>query len=160
MIVESYIWRPGSRVRVDPAMAGKELKRIRESRGKITTDVVVKEAIPESHIFHLHIWGASPEEAEAEYRRTRAAEIMRGLFVIVRPIDNEPPVEVPAFPNVKESEANKERQCLPIEEVYSNGELRNQMIAEFKVRLANLRKIYGGLKELAEVWEAVDRVAL
>lgn len=158
MIVESHVWRPGARVKINPDEAAAELNRIRGSRGKITTDVVVKEAKPKSHLFHAHIWSATAEEAEMEYRRTRAAEIMRGLFVVIRPVDNEPSIEVPAFPNMKESEANDERQCLPIEEVYGNGELRKQLIAEFKVRLANLRKVYGGLVELAEVWEAGDRV--
>jgi hypothetical protein len=159
MILESYRWRPGARVKVDPKKAGEELLRIKRSRGKITTDVVVKESIPKKHIFHDHIWKASAKEAEAEYRRNRAAEIMRGLFVIVRPDDGEPPVEVPAFPNVNKSESNNKRQCLPVEEVYSSGELRRQVIETIKVRLHNLRRMYGGMVELAKFWEEYDRIA-
>ena len=159
MIVESYVWRPGTRVKINPEVAGAELLRIKSSRGRITTDIVVREAIPKKHPFNAHIWGASKDEAEKEYRRIRAAEIIRGMVVISRPYEGGPPVEVPAFPNIKESEANNERQYLPIEEVYSNGELRAQLLKEFVDRIRNLRKIYGGLKELSEVWEAVDKVA-
>lgn len=92
-----FQWREGSRVKLDPQVAGQELERIRTRDGKIETVTVVDEARPEDAPLHPAFeWDDSV--AGEKYRLYQARNLVRSIEVAP---EKEGKDTLPAFVHIR-----------------------------------------------------------
>jgi hypothetical protein len=156
-----YGWKPGRALgEIDAQSVGEELERIHRKHKAIVPKKVVEESRPKTAVLHPHFeW--NDKVAAEEYRVHQARQII-GSVVVVPETENKRPVQ--AFINVSvvpEGESsgdheNRGRAYLPAQQVADDPALRDQHLANLKLRLKNMRREHAAFEELAEVWSAVD----
>lgn len=147
-----YQWRNGGRG-VPAQVAGDRIEVIREQRGLVTPGLVVDDARKKSSPLHpCFDW--DDHVAGEKWRIEQARDLLGSLVVVV---ENDPKAEpVRAF--IAIGERNEPNDFMALDTVMGNAELRARALKNALDDFRLLRQRYNRLSELAQVWEAVDRV--
>lgn len=139
--------------RKSDAAIRQELELIRsKSKGVLYPQDVVEFARDPNTELHKHFtWDDS--EAARQYRLEEARRLIR-VHVTYLPRNNQP---VPCYISLPEKRANG-GGYITIEHALSKAEYRRQMLEDALVALQALENRYHMLRELAPIWDAVDKV--
>lgn len=150
-----FSWKPGTRVPVPATVAGAELDRIRESNaGALTAAAVVDAARhPDSPLHKAFNW--NDDEAAEMFRQQQARHLIHSIRVTVTGGESAPPRLV--YVNVTTREAG--RAYLPADVVLSDDQYRDQAVGEALAALEGWRRRYADLRELSDLFAAIDRAA-
>lgn len=138
-----------------------ELQRIAKANGgELTPQAVLKNARAKSSPLHSHFTWDDGEAAE-RYRIMEASFLIRRVKVTVETHDQDAPVTVRAFVNVKTTEADEDgvSPCgvyVPLHTALNSQDYKQQMLENAARELAAFRNKYSVLKELASVFSAVE----
>ena len=149
-----YGWRPGSRIGIDAQAAGKEMAQVEKREGRLTPDLVLERARSANSALHPHFEWDDAAAAD-QHRLTQAGELIRSITVDISRSNVEPAQPVRAFVSV---ERDDERSYVSTTTAMSDVQLRRQVLERAWAELLAVRRKYGDLKELASVFEAMDRV--
>lgn len=135
---------------VDAQVAGEELRRIYQEKGRLDAPDIVNESRPEGAPLHPCFEWNDAVAAE-KYRETQAQNIVRSVVVVHENQSNEP-VEVRAFVNVQET-------YRPIEVVVNSEEQMKELLKSAFSELKSFEKKYAALSQLAPVFEAIQKLS-
>jgi len=145
----TYKWKNGAHLSGDVEAVGKCLEKIRERDGVLTTDAVIREAKAAKSPLHRYIeW--DDRQAAAVYREVQARYLIRSIVTVLDEGDGE---ALRAFVVVTTDDQDGYQSL----RVAMNDEaMRQQVIARAKRELADWRERYRELKELADIFAALD----
>lgn len=145
-----YKWTDGSRFNADPQVVGELIETLTESHGgTITAEIIVDAATANTSPLHtLFEW--DDERAASQYRLSIARKVLHAIVVTSEQIA-EP---TRAFVHLYASQP----EYRPIALVLSDDDLRERLLANALSELRNLKKRYGHLKQLADVFTAAEVV--
>lgn len=146
----TYQWKLPSLMPVDAQVAGEELHRIYQEKGRLDAPDIVNESRPEGAPLHPCFEWNDAVAAE-KYRETQAQNIVRSVVVVHENQNNEP-VEVRAFVNVQET-------YRPIEVVVNSEEQMKELLKSAFSELKSFEKKYAALSQLAPVFEAIQKLS-
>jgi hypothetical protein len=147
-----FTWRHGVPwVDHDPQAIGERLEALRVRDGALTPQAVVADAEPPASPLHaLFEWDDAT--AAAAYRLHQARQVISAIRVTsVAPMQREP---VPAFVRVTTTAATGHYQ--PIWVVLQNRDQRQVLLARARAELEAWRRRYANLRELADMFAAID----
>lgn len=148
-----YTWKV-SKYTVPAQTAGEELERIEQKHGIVTPGNVLEESRPAQAALHsIFEWNDSA--AAERFRLEQAREII-GNIAVVRIIEDQPREPVRAFVNI--IPADRERGYMSIVKVLSSQEYTRQMLQSALADFLALRKKYGMLTELSDLFEMIDQL--
>ena len=147
-----YKWRSGARMCVSAQVAGEECKRL-ESEGNLTPKALVDASRPEDAPLHPAFEWDNDVAAE-RWREEQARHIVRMLEVKVEQVEQ----PVRAFVSVDVGEEKRSYKDVMI--VMRDKSTAAAVLLDAKRELAAFKRKYEGLKELAQVFEAIDRLAV
>lgn len=150
-----YQWKPGSRIKIPAQAAGERLDYLNKLHGKLTAEIIVKDATPKDSVLHP-VFEWNNRVAAHQYRLEQARHLLRSI-VVVNP-ESEKPKPIRAFVVVAE-EAEKQEVYIPTMKALQDENYRKQVLARALAELQALRRKYNDLVELAEVFTAIDKVA-
>ena len=131
-----FAWRDGSRVKLDPTIAGLELSRIQEQRGGLEPASIVEEARPEDAPLHPAFeWNDTV--AGERYRQWQARDMVRSLRIVY---ENAEPA--PAYVHVRYDDGG---QYQSVSMVVQNVDLYGRAMDELKGKLTGLLR---GIEDL------------
>lgn len=156
-----YRWKKGSNFKVPARVAGPILEELGDD---ITPAQVVELASNRHHPLHpAFTWNT--KEAAAKYRLLQAAKMLRSLEVIEIHVEfmeqapNAPqevviqrPVYVAIGNSVGHSTYTTTARAL------TDSELKEQVLRDALLQLKGLKQRFADLKELAPIFEALDRI--
>jgi hypothetical protein len=148
-----YKWKPGSRIKVAPDVAGAELERIRrESGDAFTPNAVVEAARRRGTPLHDYFdW--DDKTAAAAYRVDQARYLIRHI-VVCR--DDEPVEEaVRVYASITEDESGP--TYTTTRRAMENVEWREQLLRSAERDMEAFQARYRKLTELADVLDAMAR---
>ncbi len=148
-----YAWRPGSRISIDAAKAGRELAQIEKKEGALTPETVLERARSHNSSLHDHFEWDDTKAAE-QHRLGQASELIRSITVDVSRSNVEPAKPIRAFVNVVERD---ERHYVSTARALGDDELRQQVLARAWADLEAWRKRYAELSDFAAVFAAIDQ---
>jgi hypothetical protein len=155
MTVENYSNRNGGAM--DPEVV-KEIHRIeRKHTGMSAAPAVVDAARPETSRLHRYFeW--NNDKAGESYRVWQARQLIATVHVTY--INDRKPITVRAFVNVIRTNGNgdRERGYMGIAKVLSKSDLREQMLATALAEVNRWRERYASLTELADIFDAIDKI--
>lgn len=150
----TYEWRAGHPVMpgVDAQRAGERIEALRKRNGgNITPHLVVDDA--RSSRSALHKWFEWDDEAAAEaYRVAQARKLMGAIVVRIE----ERPLPMRAFVCVRDSEKEGAKTYTSIHVAMEDEDLRKQLLNNALHELKSWRERYDELKQLAQIFAAVD----
>ncbi len=148
-----FAWKPKTRTKTKPDIAGVELERIRVVEGSLTPAAVVKHSKRKAAPLHNEFeWDDT--KAAKSYRERQAAYVIRHL-VIVRDEDDGPE-QVRAFFSIAED--GDEREYLNVNDILSDPEARAALVDKALREARQWRRRYNDLRELAAVFDAIDGI--
>lgn len=156
MQIESIAWKqhvPNSGI--DPEKAHAALESIRTKTEGLRDDEIVQAARPKNHT--LHNWFEWDDgEAAKEHRRAQARLLIRSLVVTYK---ETPEVKVRVYEVEKKSRpCDKQRTVYSTtEEVLSNPESRDRLIAAAIKSAMEFRARFKNLHELDSIIEAIEK---
>jgi hypothetical protein len=156
-IKKNFDWKPGARISIDPNVAGKALEQIERKQGKLTPQIVLKEASAQSHPLHAYFdWDDSA--AAKKWRLQQAGHLVRCITVTIE--DVKTPEACRAFVSVAlpDDPDKSNKVFLGIERVMRDDQLRKQLLTRAKRELRDWQDRYADLVELATVFEAIQEV--
>lgn len=150
----AYAWKPGTRIHgVDAQAAGEHLELVREKNGgTLTPEAVLADA--RSNNSPIHSAFEWDDSAAAEKHRLWQARYLMACLTVNVTIQKQEERPVRAFVNVTKAE---ERQYVPVAAAMADPDLRKQVLDRAWNDLLAWRQKYSDLKELASIFEAVDR---
>ena len=150
----THRWKSGSRFPVRPAVAAAALDAIaRASAGAVTPAAVVDAARSTRHPLHRCFTWDDTVAAE-RWREQQARVLIGAVRVIVE--DGGKGASQVAFLSVNVRDAGRAYMASTV--VLSDDDYREQALAEALAALNGWRRRHRHLNELAEVFEAIDRV--
>jgi tRNA A37 N6-isopentenylltransferase MiaA len=156
MKIEKIAWKQNvPTAGIDSVKAYQAMERLREQNGGLTDDLIVAAAKPKNHILHKFFeW--SDNKAAVEYRRSQARQLMRSFEVVYA---EAPEIKVRAYQvQSKARPGDMERTVYSTtEEVLSNPESRDRLIASAIKASMEFRNRFKHLHELEGVIEAIDK---
>jgi len=163
MLQTNYAWKPGSRFKIAPDVAGHELEACADEQGYINPQLVVDHARDEHSPIHtLFEWDDSI--AANEHRKATARCIAGCLVTVVRRIESEPvfveadierlPAQIVtrAFVHVDTEMGSGYRS---IRAALSNDTERTYLLEQAKNDMKTFEAKYAILDELAQVIKAM-----
>ena len=143
---------------VSAQIAGEELERIESRDGEITPRAVVEEARPEGSKLH-NVFEWDDEKAAEQYRLTQASHFIR--CIVVRPMP-EDKVKEPVRMYINQNPTDK-GQCrsgsfINLKSALENPDSRAVVLSNAMHEMKMFRAKYYKLKELSEVFKAIDSV--
>ena len=149
VVSAQYRWRDGARIQADAQATGEWLEKLRVTHGGLTAAIVVEAAHKASSPGHaLFKW--DDKAAAVEYRLEQARRVLRALEVTVEQCDG----HVRKFVVINESGADTYQDLVM---ALSHADSRAQVLARALSELRAFRAKYAGLKELADVFELIDK---
>jgi len=143
-----------------------ELMRIsKANRGNLTPEAVLKNARSESSPIHDRFTWDNTVAGE-RYRLIEAAMLIRTVKVSVEMHDQDDLIVTRAFVNVASNARDRDDDTcasgvyVPIEVALKVDDYRTQMLENAGRELGAFRRKYAVLKEMAGVFEAIDRLQL
>lgn len=152
-----YEWQSGSRIKLDPEAAGKQLEAIKKrSRGMLTPAAVLMDARPKKSLLHDYFEWDDGKAAE-HYREQQAGYLIRSLVVRVVEVKGKSAARGPvrAFVSVQ---ANDKRGYVGVVEALSNTKMREQVLNNAMTELQGWRQRYNDLSEFSKIFRAIDNV--
>lgn len=148
-----YAWKPGSRVRLDPEKAGREMEDVRrQNNGALTPDALLERARSANSAVHGHFeWDDS--KAAHQHRLSQAGDLIRAITIDISRSNIEPPKTIRAFVSV---ERQGERSYTSTVHALSDAELRRQVVAKAWADLEAWRERHRDLTEFARIFSAMD----
>lgn len=146
----AYRWKLGSRIEGDAQKVGEQLALL-EKRGQLTPKGVVDASRRSDSLLHGYFEWRDDVAAE-KYREVQAKEIIRSVELVVE--GSEP---TRAFVSVR-IEGGSSRY-MNVEAALSSVDTRDAVLATALSELRAFERKYSALAELAEVLEAIRRVA-
>jgi hypothetical protein len=151
-----YQWKQ-NRFPVEAQKAGEELERIKQQYGGIVPKIIVNESRPENTILH-NCFDWNDETAAEAYREVQAREIVRSIVVVKTAGEEEQKtITVRAFVPVS-AEEEQPKKYITIDEAMADDEFRRQIIQQALKELISYKAKYGYLKELSEIFEAIEKL--
>lgn len=156
-----YEWKPGSRIRVDAQIAGKELERIAVRDGDVVPLTIVQESREPQAPLHEHFEWDDTVAAES-YREDEARKLIRSLVVVHVRNDTEdelPPVR--ALVRVTDApldlyEMTEPKHYTSIAKVMSNDDLRDRYVRQAFSTLSSWRDRYRDIEDFARIFTEID----
>lgn len=148
-----YGWRPGSRIGIDAQAAGKELAQIERKEGGLSPEAVVERARSDNSALHGHFEWDDAAAAE-QHRLSQAGELIRAIVVDVSRSNTEPAKPTRAFVSVEREDS---RAYVSTVTAMSDAALRKQVLERAWNELLAVRRKYADLRELAAVFQVIDR---
>ncbi len=143
-----YKWKAGSRIKIDPQVAGAVCDEL-EKKGKLTPSELVEVSRDEAAPLHKAFeW--NDEEAARRYRETQAGYIIRSLEVVL--VDKGEPVRA-FFPITINSTS---KGYTSIETIISDYDAKQALLESALAELSSFRRKYKRLTELDSVFAAID----
>lgn len=154
-----YKWASGSHHKINPKLAGEELKRIEEKYGGIEAIEVVNESRDDEAVLH-ECFEWNNENAAELYRETQARELIRHITISYGQEENEElePIEIRAFHSIVNDE--EQRKYISTECIMSNDDYKEQLIGEAYKELQSFKKKYQDIKSLSKVFEAIESLKI
>jgi hypothetical protein len=143
---------------VSAQIAGEELERIESRDGEITPRAVVEEARPEGSKLH-NVFEWDDEKAAEQYRLTQASHFIR--CIVVKPMPEEKikePVRMYINQNPTDSGQSRSGSYINLRSALENPDSRAVVLANAMHEMKVFRAKYSKLKELSEVFKAMDSV--
>lgn len=144
---------------LDAQAVGEELERIRVCHGgQITPPVVVEESKPSDAVLHDEFEWRDKVAAE-RYRESQARNIIN-VVTVVSPTKTD--YSPRAFVNVIDYAVEDEpvQSYRAIRDVMDDPHLRERVLEDVLGRLRRIQAEYRHLRELSDVWDAIDNLAL
>lgn len=167
--IESYHWKSGSRIKVDPAQGYQALRAIYAQHGAIRPDLVVAAAKDPASVLHDELeWDDT--EAARQHRDGQARHLLRSAVVVYRRPDRTltqpvrafvklvPSADDPALDDVSD-DAVQPHVYLPIRRVMDEPDLRARQKRQAFRELATWRQRYRDIAEFAAIFDEIDRLA-
>lgn len=135
-----FRYRTGTRINLDPQIAGEELMRIRDEHGKVEATLVVEEARPkESPLHPAFEW--RDKIAGEQWRLWQARSLIRSVHVVSNQNPEEPPAQ--AFVHIPKTAEESG--------YYQSVELAAQNIDEAALALKELKgKVDAAIKSFED----------
>ena len=154
---EIYYWKPGTQFKIDPTVAGGELKRIIESNGnRVDAHRIVDEAAsPMSPIHDAFEWDDS--KAAEEHRLWQARKLVGSLQFRMISSDNRE-VTGRMFVQISKPEGGTRRDYTLTTYALSQVDMRAEVLRTALLELAAFRRKYADLSELAQVIHMIEIV--
>ncbi len=151
-----YAWRPGSRVSLDPAKAGREMEDVRrQNGGALTAEALLERARSSNSAVHDHFTWDDTEAAE-KYRLGEAGDLIRSITIDISTSNVEPARPIRAFVSV---EREGVRSYTSTVHALSDADLRKQVIARAWADLEAWRQRHADLTEFGRIFAAMDSTA-
>jgi len=148
-----YAWKPGSRVRLDPERAGKEMEDVRrQNGGALTPDALLERARSSNSAVHDHFEWDDGKAAHL-HRISQAGDLIRAITIDVTHSNVEPPKTIRAFVSV---EREGQRSYTSTVHALSDADLRRQVVAKAWADLEAWRERHRDLTEFARIFSAMD----
>lgn len=144
-----YEWKMPGLYNVPAQVAGEELDRIYQDRGKLDAADVVDESRPEEAVLHPCFEWDDPKAAEL-YRQQQARNLINCIVTVVDTPKNKQ-VETRAFVHLEQSYHPLTVVVIDTEKLY---QLKLSAFRELKA----FRKKYQNVAELVPVFQAIDAV--
>lgn len=146
-----YKWKSGSRLKASAQDAG-EVCAALEAKGNLTPQALVDASRPNDAPLHAAFeW--DDEVAAEKYRESQASYIIRSLEVVIEGTNK----RTRGFVSLTITDG--EREYHEINRVLSIRSERELLLEEAKRELASFKTKYAVLKELADVFAAIERVS-
>jgi len=146
----------GTKFKCRPAVAEKEFARITERHGELTAEAIVSEARNRRNPLHQDFEWNDGKAAE-KFRLQQAGDMMRALRIEYL-TDRGQKVNTRLLINVAETK-DSGTSYHHIKVVLSDREMRERAVDAALARLLAVKREYEHLKELADVFRAIERVA-
>lgn len=157
MKIETVSWKQNVPTKgIDPEKAHRALETIRLENEGLTDDAVVAASRPKNHVLHNFFeWNDSA--AGVEYRRQQARQLIRSLVVVHA---DAPQIKTRAYEVAHKARPNAENRTLysTTEEVLSDPESRDRLIATAIKVAMDFRRRFKNLHELDAIIESIDKV--
>lgn len=168
--VDSYHWKLGARVKVDPEKAATAIRGIYEQHGAVKPEHVVTAAEPKDSLLHNEFeWNDA--DAAKTYRQEQARHLLRSLVVIYKRPDQTrtqpvrafvklvPSVDDPTLDDASE-DAVQPHVYLPIRRVMDEPDLRERIKRQAFNELSTWRQRYRDINDFAAIFEQIDKLAV
>lgn len=149
----TYRWAAGKRFNVPAPAAGAAIEAIRAEYGNVTPAAVVDAARSARHPLHK-AFNWDDTEAAQKWREHQARMLIGSIRLVVE--EDTGPTERIAYVSITSRELG--RGYVRSADAMRDPEYRQESITEALAALNGWRERYGHLTDLAEVFEAVDRV--
>lgn len=148
-----YEWKRNMAVKAQEA--GEYLESLERKYSKITPKLIVDDSRSEEALLHKCFeW--NNEQAAEKYRENQAGFMLRNLVSVnVSQTGEFEGTEIRAFVNVA---TNNSTGFVSVLTAMNNNDMRDQILQEALSELLALKKKYSQLKELAEVFKALEGV--
>lgn len=153
-----YKWK-GRKYSVSADIVGKEVEKLEKKYGEVTARNFVEAARPEESPLHKLLEWDDTKAAEA-WRIQQAGTIICCLNIECE--DTPEPVTVRAYMNVADEADNPTRRTgsfINTHDAFANADKRSLILRVAYRELKELRRKYSQLSELADVFEAIDRLS-
>ena len=145
-----YEWKTGSHISVSAQIAGEMCEKL-EKEGRLTAKNLLEENRPiEAPLHNAFNWNDS--EAAELYREDQARHIIQ--CIVVKKENVKEPVR--QFINVDLGE----RKYYSVDMLVSQQETRHVLLKTALAELSAFQRKYQGLKELAQVFTAIDQLKI
>ena len=139
---------------VAASVAGERLEELQRIHGEVTPRLILDDSRAEDAPLHRCFEWNDGKAAEA-YRLHQAREILLSLTVTVEHEHGETTTR--AFVNVA-NEDERDGRFLHLQTAMSKADTRQAVLTHAMMELAQFRRKYEGLQELADVFAAVDKL--
>lgn len=148
-----YAWKPGSRVRLDAAKAGREMEDVRrQNGGALTPENLLERARSANSAVHGHFeW--DDEKAAHQHRVSQAGDLIRAITIDISTSNIEPAKTIRAFVSV---ERHGERSYTSTVHAMTDADLRRQVVQRAWADLEAWRERHKELTEFARIFTAMD----
>ncbi len=150
----AYKWTPGSRLSGDADTVGEQLEKIRKVHHERLEAVDVVNAASddrESALGQLFEWNL--KKAARKHWVEQARYIIRSIVVVMTDPQFDRPIR--AFVQIEKDDAS---YYTSIAHVMSKADMREQLLERVLKEMQEWAKRYADFKELAGVFEAIDKV--
>lgn len=149
-----YRWKRGvpGKVSVDDAVA--ELEKIKEKHGKITPDVVVKEAKKKKSPLH-NCFEWDDTVAAAAWRMTQAKYMIRQIEVVITAEEDKPPVRIRAFHSVIEED---QAEYVTVQQAKDNPDYWEQVMNDAIAAIVSWKTKYANLKGFEDLYSEIEKI--
>jgi hypothetical protein len=157
-LVKGYSWREGSRHKVKPEVAAKEIERLAKQNGQRVDAAMVLESAsdPTSPLHDEFTWDDT--EAARQFRLEQARELVRSIRVTFETPERKE-VTINVMTTVASLDHAQRSDYVPLAFAMSRTDLRQEVLARAIKELESFKQKYEHLSELAEVIDAIDGVS-
>lgn len=144
----------GRSFNVSVRIVGAEMEKIEKRDGQVTSRSLLEAGRPEDSALHkLFEWDDT--KAAELYRLKQATDVITHIHVVV---DERPEEPFRAYVNIKQSDGQTETgQYINIRSAMENEETRRVVLGAALAEMKRFSQKYGQYKELASVFDAIDR---